>query len=435
MARIPDPSSLRAYKTWRDELNTLRKRIGDENRQFLASSRVAAMTATYAAFKYDDLHACAPWDIVIFDEASQVSKAHAIMLAGLGRRTLFAGDPKQLSPIVQSSHKSAIDWIGQSPFHYMDANASGKCMLNEQSRMAHDICEAVSDLFYERKLRVAEDVDERWYRERAIITDEALGKSSVTLFSIAHEARPAGRGYVCPESAILAAKIAELLVKTVATKDVLIVTPYRAQRVEIGKQLKAFGLPKNMVSTVHRAQGSERLIVIIDPVRPSAGFLKGEEGNRLLNVAISRAKARLFLVVHPDHSSNPVIHKMSQLFSPLPADLLQPQLGAAKNSSIEVPAVLNGHGTMAATSLEDQFKNELFSNIWHASRLPQEQKYAIEQVAYRPRFCRLTYAARDRIIDDVRSMLATENLPPSMTVSQKTDVHMGRPKRRKFRKK
>lgn len=440
-AHIPDPSEPQVYKLWRDELNAVRKRIGDENRKFLTSCRMAAMTASYAAFKYDDLRACAPWDIIIFDEASQVSKAHAIMLAGLGHRTLFAGDPKQLSPIVQSDHKNAIDWVGHSPFQYMDRSTSTKCMLNEQSRMAPDICEAVSGLFYGGELRVAHDLDEHWYSERAIVTHEALGTRSVSLFSIAHEARPAAgfRGYMCPESAALAVKIAALLVETVPPKDVLIVTSYRAQRVEIGNQLKAHGLPKNMVSTVHRAQGSERLIVIIDPVRPSAGFLKGEEGSRLLNVAISRAKARLFLLVHPDHYSNPVIYKMTQLFKPKRADnVFQPEIGATKNGSAEPHFSGNGHRIVvpslsAVLSLEEQFKNELLSKLSYCSRVPQEQKSTIDQVAYSPRFTRLTWAARDRIVDEVKSLLAPRGTPSS-AASKKAEVYIRRPKRPKLRK-
>ena len=54
------------------------------------------MTATYATFQYDDLAELGPYDLVVFDEASQVGKAHAMTLAGLGKRVMFAGDPKQL---------------------------------------------------------------------------------------------------------------------------------------------------------------------------------------------------------------------------------------------------------------------------------------------------------------------------------------------------
>ena len=216
--------------------------------------------------------------------AAAMSLAHAMMLAGLGTRTLFAGDPNQLPPIVQADHDElARCWIGRSPFAYMDLSTSAKCFLDEQSRMAPDICKAVSTVFYAGKLRVADDVTEHWFQERTPKIHECLGSSSVSLISIAEEGQHARRfrGYVCPESAATAVRIAVLLLQTVGPKDVLILTPYRAQRSEIRNQLKAAGLALNMVSTVHRAQGSERLIVVIDPVRPSAEFLKNEAGRAL----------------------------------------------------------------------------------------------------------------------------------------------------------
>ena len=403
---VPDPRGFQAYQAWRDKLDELRKLIRDENRTFIKSSQVAAMTASYATFQYEDLLTCSPWDLIVFDEASQVSLAHAMMLAGLGHRMLFAGDPKQLSPIVQSDDERALRWIGRSPFAHMDLSTSAKCMLDEQSRMAPEICKAVSILFYGGKLRVAHDVDQSWFEERAFSTHRALGSSSVSLVSICKEAQVGRnyRGYVCPESAKTVVAIAFLLLETLGSDSLLILTPYRAQRSEIANQLKVAGLTKDLVSTIHRAQGSERLVVIVDPVRPSAEFLNSDEGRRLLNVAISRAKSRLFVIVHPDHYSNPVIYQMTQLFKPISADSLPDiHVGAKPTASMfgkeeSRRSIIGMPDERRPFNMEEQFKNALYERLSARLHSSNEQRWVIEDVAYSPRFASLSWAVRDELV-------------------------------------
>jgi superfamily I DNA and/or RNA helicase len=61
--------------------------------------------------------------------------------------------------------------------------------------------------------------------------------------------------------------------------------------------LRRKGISAVKVSTVHRAQGSECHTVIFDSVLASTEFLNNDDkGPRLLNVALSRAQARLVIV-------------------------------------------------------------------------------------------------------------------------------------------
>jgi hypothetical protein len=300
----PSPKEPLKFKLWKESVESLRAEIRDENLAFLRSARVAAVTATYAVIKYEDLVGSGAFDLVVFDDASQIGKAHAMMIAGLGGRVVFVGDPKQLSPIVQSKDDRAARWMGHSPFDWRDLSAAvGKVNLNEQSRMAKDICRVVSDAFYDGSLRVAEHVSPEWHRERTLSLHSALGSENVTFFRIGAEARASGRQrrWVCPQSADAVVRIVHLLKASIDLKNVMVLTPYRAQRSEICRQLKAASLDDKIVRTVHTAQGLERPIIIFDPVRPSSGFLNGPEGERLINVAMSRAQARLLVMVHPDY--------------------------------------------------------------------------------------------------------------------------------------
>lgn len=117
MAVIPDLADAERYYPWKSRRDELREAIRHENKEFLGGTRVAGMTTTLAAY---DFCALGKFDLVVFDEASQIGKAQAMTFAHLGRRVLFAGDPKQLSPIVQSETPEVERWLGTSPFGWID---------------------------------------------------------------------------------------------------------------------------------------------------------------------------------------------------------------------------------------------------------------------------------------------------------------------------
>ncbi|WP_423600967.1 hypothetical protein [Roseateles sp. MS654] len=150
---------------------------GTPSAQVLRECRLATMTTMRAIFTLKTLREIAPddeapFDLVVFDEASQVSLVHALALMPLGRARLFAGDPQQLSPVLRSEERLARIWLGRSPFAAMprgDAAGAAVAMLDEQSRMAEPIGALVGDLFYDGALRVAADAwtSAEWARARA----------------------------------------------------------------------------------------------------------------------------------------------------------------------------------------------------------------------------------------------------------------------------
>ncbi|MEV6702810.1 AAA domain-containing protein [Streptomyces sp. NPDC051453] len=80
--------------------------------------------------------------------------------------------------------------------------------------------------------------------------------------------------------------------------DVYVISPFRA--VVRGAQRASRGLlPEKRVGTIHTTQGKEADVVILilgsDPRRPGARAWAASRPN-LLNVAVSRAKRRLFVI-------------------------------------------------------------------------------------------------------------------------------------------
>jgi hypothetical protein len=95
--------------------------------------------------------------------------------------------------------------------------------------------------------------------------------------------------------------------------ELIVLTPFRAQRALIRQRLRAHGVPDAVkVSTVHRAQGSETPVVLFDPVDGAQPFLRTEEAGRLINVALSRAQAKVVVYLSPGDLTNPMLAPILQ---------------------------------------------------------------------------------------------------------------------------
>ena len=110
-------------------------------------------------------------------------------------------------------------------------------------------------------------------------------------------------------SAIVCVRLASEAIASGAG-DVGIVTPYRAQAKLIQSLVEHEGLHEHDVSasTVHRYQGKEKEVIILDLVEGPplwlGRLLKGgveNEGARLLNVACTRAIGKLVVVAHMEY--------------------------------------------------------------------------------------------------------------------------------------
>jgi len=320
----PSARDAQALKAWADRVAALRDELRASSLKVLQRCRLASMTTTRAAFTLKTLRELSadgepPFDLLVFDEASQVSLAHALMLMPLGRARLFAGDPQQLSPVLRSDDRLARRWLGRSAFAEMPRAGASVALLDEQSRMAPPIGELVSQLFYDGALRVAADsaASHDWQTAR----QRALGDIAADVHVHIHRVKTDG-GWVAAERGPLrresAEAIAELLEKALASgqwrpEELIVLTPFRAQRALICQRLRARGLPEQLrVSTVHRAQGSEAPVVLFDPADGAQPFLHGEEAQRLLNVGLSRAQAKLVLFVSPADAASPLLAPLMQ---------------------------------------------------------------------------------------------------------------------------
>lgn len=244
-------------------------------------------------------------DVLIVDEAGQISLANALAASTAAKSMVLVGDPAQLEQPQKGAHPpgaeiSVLEHIlGRS----MTMPASQGVFLAETRRLHPSICAFTSSVFYEGRL-VAHPGLER-QRIDGIPGLEGAGPRYVRVM---HE----GNTNRSDEEVRVIAEIVQKLlsgstftsangiVRPIEPRDILVVSPYNVQ-VRALKHRLASGVD---IGTVDRFQGKEAPIVIYSMTTST-----GDEAPRgleflyslnRLNVATSRAQALVILVANPE---------------------------------------------------------------------------------------------------------------------------------------
>jgi hypothetical protein len=281
----------------------LAARLRDLEASVLASARLVACTLTTAYLS--PLLKALRFDVLITEEAGMATLPPLFYAACLCRtKAIMVGDPRQLPPIVQSREDLARRTLGRSVFDVTapdPARSPVVAMLDVQYRMHPVIGTLVGELFYGGRLQHGAAGTE------AIAARAPFPGLPVVVVDL--EART-----TCERSANGSSRFnlgsAEVTTRLAAdavrggAPAVAVITPYASQAREIRQRLRALGLDEAVeCSTIHRFQGRECDVVIIDlvdaePMRPGlllAGADLSDSAN-LLNVSLSRARGKLIIV-------------------------------------------------------------------------------------------------------------------------------------------
>jgi uncharacterized protein len=245
-------------------------------------------------------------DYLFIDEAGQVSLADALAVAPCAGNVVLLGDPMQLAQVSQGSHP---EHAGRSVLQHLLADAATVredrgILLDISYRMEPSICRFISETSYDGRLHAGPATLRN--------SISAFGMSGGGLRFLAVEHRGNSRESVQEAEAICRA-IAVLLRGTfvrnerapasLGERDILVVTPYNAQRKRIQGVLRAAGYAGVRVGTVDMFQGQEAPVVFYSMATSSGDDLPRNmeflfEKNRF-NVAVSRAQCASVLVCSP----------------------------------------------------------------------------------------------------------------------------------------
>ncbi|MEO6835696.1 MAG: TM0106 family RecB-like putative nuclease [Candidatus Tumulicola sp.] len=250
------------------------------------------------------------FDYLFIDEAGQVSLADALAVSACAKNVVLLGDPSQLAQVgqgVQPVH------AGDSVLQHLLGNAPTVpkhrgVFLDRSYRMQPEICAFISEAMYESRLEPDPDtalhgVTVAGARRAGLmyLPIEHIGNSSSSAEEADRIVREISR---LREGAVVDSwpPRSRGIARELEDRDIIVVTPYNAQRRLIARKLKDAGIGVE-VGTVDKFQGREAAVVFYSMATSSGEDMPRNmaflfEKNRF-NVAVSRARALSVLVCSP----------------------------------------------------------------------------------------------------------------------------------------
>ncbi|WP_352397241.1 AAA domain-containing protein [[Clostridium] aminophilum] len=291
------------------DLKALRAEVRNAEREYVRYANFVATTISKVTI--DPLFEEMKFDLVMFDE---VSMAYVPQIIGASmyskEKVVLVGDFRQLPPIAQSGAKQVLE---TDIFSYLGMVKGSKVcahpwlvMLNEQRRM-HPLISAFPNKYIYGSLLV-DHPSVSTSRQEVVGRNPFEGKA-INLINLSGAYASAMKNSDNSRFNILSAIVSfqtAIEAERNGEKSVGIITPYAAQTRLIRAMIQDYRKANQtdiVCSTVHQFQGSERNLIIFDAVESypasKVGWLMGKEVdsvNRLINVALTRAKGKLIIV-------------------------------------------------------------------------------------------------------------------------------------------
>jgi DNA replication ATP-dependent helicase Dna2 len=266
--------------------------------------RNAAAVLTTCSSASLDLVKAGHFDVVIFEEASQIRMQDAFAALTQGDKAIIIGDDKQLSPVSQLNKPiSSLLEIAMGTLRRHNLESTLIRDLRLQYRMREEICSLINSTFYEGRLDSAAQIQERPPLYSNVVSPEPAQLARIldpsTVIGVLDvEGVEEYRGMSTYNQANLQVdmRLLEALQSAGLTPTQIgIITPYKEQQRLLAK---AIGRTES-IGTVDSFQGQERDLIILDLVRANphkeVGFTL--QPNRL-NVALSRAREKLIILTN-----------------------------------------------------------------------------------------------------------------------------------------
>lgn len=294
----------------------LREKLKEHTEFLVKSSRL--VFSTISNFVLSNSLYDSKFENLIIDEASMMSMPSLLALGNkISKRVILVGDFQQLSPIALLKD----DCLNDSVFEMAGINIDNTShpalhQLLHQRRSNEKIVDIINHTFYEGKL--IPSAKENY----EIVATEPFAGRVIALKKVSNGAVRFTKGGT-RQNKVFAENVMDLLdlyyEDETADFTIGVITPYRGQ-VSLLRALKferkySTAFEKRIkIGTIHTFQGSECDVIIYDmvdcPVLESGRSLNigklytGKEGERLLNVAVSRAKHKLIVVCDPSYIKN-----------------------------------------------------------------------------------------------------------------------------------
>lgn len=253
------------------------------------------MSTTYSLQK--SLAENVVYDYVIVDEASQVDLATGVLALSCAKRAVIVGDLKQLPNVVDSKTAEQTDFIF-SGYEIPEAyRYSSHSLLSSITEVFPDIPKTLLREHYRCHPQIIDFCNRKFYNDELIILSEGQKEKEPLLVYRTVAGNHARERMNQRQIDVITQEI--IPHQKLENVNLGIVTPYRNQTTALqsifhGTDVKA--------DTVDKFQGRENDVIILSTVDNEISEFT-DNPNRL-NVAVSRAKNQLILLVNGNDTEN-----------------------------------------------------------------------------------------------------------------------------------
>jgi predicted RecB family nuclease len=247
-------------------------------------------------------------DVLVVDEAGQVSLANAVAVSGAAASIVLLGDPNQLPQVSQGIHPEGA---GAAALEHLVGDAltvapERGLFLPTTFRLHPDVNGYISEIFYEGRLTADASTG-----RQALAANPPIGGTGIRWLPVVHVGDESAS---IAEAEVVADAIESLLGRTwtgrdgrrrpIVLEDIVVVAPYNAQVATVQRSLQRRLGRAGRVGTVDKFQGQEAPIAVYSMAASSAddaprGMSFLYDGHRL-NVAVSRAMGLAIVVASPE---------------------------------------------------------------------------------------------------------------------------------------
>ncbi len=249
---------------------------------------------------------------LLIDEAGQATPQAAIGAIWRARRVVVVGDPLQLEPVVtvpRAVEASLAACNGNVDTRWHPSRTSVQILADQTTSIGTTVGEGNDAIWVGTPLRVHRRCDDPMFSISNAIAYDGLMIHQKKPSSAPWPAsawidvpKPVGNdsndNWILDEGSALRALLDDLQQNHhVLADDIFLISPFR----DVADQLTIIGEPYHLnekrVGTVHTTQGKEAdiVIMVLGGGTPGARDWAASKPN-LLNVAVSRAKARLYVI-------------------------------------------------------------------------------------------------------------------------------------------
>lgn len=235
----------------------------------------------------NNLKASVVYDYIIMDEASQVDVATGALALSCAKNAVIVGDTKQLPNVVTDDEKLKAQEIFES-FDINDGYQFTKSFLQSVLEVMPDVSQILLREHYRCHPKIINFCNQKFYRGELVIMTEDKGEEDVLAVVKTVPGNHARNHYSQRQIDVIKNEIIPKYIADV--NETGIITPYRNQVEALKNEFEEIN-----ADTVHKFQGKEKDTIIISTVDDEITDFADDP--YLINVAVSRAKKKLLLVV------------------------------------------------------------------------------------------------------------------------------------------